>query len=362
MAHNIQTYIGRQAAWHQLGTVTGEYQTWQQILAHGGLDFDVFKSQLHDGLGRKVEAYGMFRWNKTDKLAQDKAAAIFLGAVGADYQPIQHAIGFEMIDALVASQAGAHYETAGVLGSGETVWGLADLKLSIHVGDDEQKGYLLFCTSHDGSRSHIYRTTFTRVVCQNTLNLALGSKAKASFTVRHTKNALNRLMDAKTTLLNIHADTRSVEEKMNFLAQKKVTREAVDSIFARLFPIGKTAEGKDVDSTRRNNTLSAILAKFEFNDDNVFPEQRGSMYNLLNSITDYTDHDRSSRGNGRAESALFGSGDSLKTEAFELVFAAAGNQPEMPAKAAYSIPRMPASSDDSFARMMRDMGMGEGAA
>lgn len=359
MAHNIQTYIGRQSAWHELGTVTGEYQTWKQILAHGGLDFEVFKSQLHDGLGRAVDAYGMFRYNQADKLIGNKAGALFLGAVGADYQPIQHAIGFEMIDALVASQDGAHYETAGVLGVGETVWGLADLKLSITVGTsgDEQRGFLLFATSHNGSRAHAYRITFTRVVCENTLNIALGQKAKAAFTVRHTKNALARLQSAKTVLESIRADTRTIEEKMNFLAARKVTREAADSIFARLFPIGKTADGKDVDSTRRNNTLSAILAKFESNDGNAFPEQRGTMYSLLNAITDYTDHERSSRGNMRAESALFGSGDSLKSEAFELVYATAGKQPEMPARASYSLPSGPSSlADDSFSAMMRSMG------
>ncbi len=46
MAHNINTYIGRQAAWHALGTVTGTYMTWAEILAHGGLDFTVIKNQL----------------------------------------------------------------------------------------------------------------------------------------------------------------------------------------------------------------------------------------------------------------------------------------------------------------------------
>jgi phage/plasmid-like protein (TIGR03299 family) len=359
VAHNIDSYIGRQSAWHELGEVTGHYMTWNEITAKGKLDFDVFKSQLHDGLGRPVDAWGMFRYNQVDKLVGNKQGAIFLGPVGADYQPIPHAVGMEMIDALVASVDGAHYETAGSLGHGETVWGLADLKLSITIGTsgDTQRGFLLFSTSHNGSRSCNFRITFTRVVCQNTLSLALGAKAKHEFTVRHTKNALARLQNAKTALLNIQADTRTIEEKMNFLAARKVTREAVDSIFARLFPVGKTADGKDVDSTRRNNTLSAILDKFEKNDGNAFPEQRGTMYSLLNAITDYTDHERSSRGNMRAESALFGSGDSLKSEAFELVYASAGSQPLMPARASYSLPSAPSSlADDSFSAMMRSMG------
>ena len=92
MAHNINTYIGRQAAWHALGTVTGHYMTWKDILEHGGLDFDVFKSQLHDGRGLPVAAWGTFRWNQTDKLARDASKAQFLGVVGEDYKVINHAV------------------------------------------------------------------------------------------------------------------------------------------------------------------------------------------------------------------------------------------------------------------------------
>ena len=76
--HDINTYIGRKAAWHALGTVTNKYQTTEELLADEGFQYIVFKSQLHDGLGRPVEAWGTFRWNKRDKAAGNKAAATFL--------------------------------------------------------------------------------------------------------------------------------------------------------------------------------------------------------------------------------------------------------------------------------------------
>ena len=100
---------------------------------------------------------------------------------------MQHDEGFKSIDALMKTADGAHYETAGVLGNGERVWALADLGLAAKVGDDVQKGYLLFSTGHDGSLAHSYRLCMTRVVCQNTLSAALGEKTKASLTIRHTK-------------------------------------------------------------------------------------------------------------------------------------------------------------------------------
>jgi phage/plasmid-like protein (TIGR03299 family) len=189
MPANINAYIGREAAWHRLGIVTGHHMTWAEVQANGGLDFVVFKSQLHDGLGRPVNAWGTFRWNGADKLAGNKEAAVFLGVVGEDYEVIQHAHGFQMIDALVSSVDNAHYETAGALGNGERVWGLADLNLAVSVGADKQTGYLLFCTGHDGSLSHQYRIVLTRVVCQNTLTAALSERTRARLKIRHTKNA-----------------------------------------------------------------------------------------------------------------------------------------------------------------------------
>lgn len=329
MAHNINTYIGRQSAWHKLGTVTGVFMTWADILAHGGLDFDVFKSQLHDGRGKPVNAWGTFRWNKADKAMRDASKAEFLGTVGEDYKVINHASGFELIDALMQTADGAHYETAGVLGAGETVWGLADLNLSYQIGDDKHKAYILFCTSHDGSYSYQLRAVDERVVCNNTLDIALAEKTKSAFKIRHTKNALVKVDDAHKALANLTADVRTVEQKLQFLAGRKITRESLETIMARLYPVKVDDDGQKVDSTRRNNMLAEIMANYERNDQNAFPEQRGSAYNLLNAITEHTDHQRSSRGDQRAQSAMFGSGNQKKNQAMQVIMEGANGMPEL---------------------------------
>lgn len=336
MAHNINTYIGRQSAWHKLGTVTGEFMTWADIIAHGGLDFSVFKSQLRDGRGDKVNAFGTFRWDRADVLSKDKSKAKFLGVVGADYKVLNHGTGFELIDALMLTKEGAHYETAGVLGDGEVVWGLADLNLSYRIGDDEHKNYILFCTSHDGSYSYQLRAVDERVVCNNTLDVALGEKTKSSFKIRHTKNAESKVQDAHQALELISADIQTVEAKLQFLAGRKITKESLAVITDRLFPSKKDEQGEKVDSTRRDNMLAAVLANFERNDGNAFPEQRGSAYNLLNAVTEFVDHDRSSRGGMREESALFGSGNVLKTKAMEVIMVNAQGMPELRTQVTYS--------------------------
>ncbi len=313
MAHNINTYIGRQAAWHKLGTVTGKFMTWDEIQAHGGLNFVPVKEQLMSADGKPVGAWGVFR--------PDTRA--FLGAVGEQYTIIDHAQGFRMIDALIGEQNGAHYETAGCLGEGETVWGLANLNMDIAVGDDKSTTYLLFATAHNGTFAHLYRTTFTRVVCQNTLNAALSSKATSQFRVRHTAGAQSKLDRAHDALAQISTEVKTMEQKLNLLATRKMTREAMGTILDRLFPQRKGEDGKPIDSTRRNNILTDVLACYESNDRNAFPEQRGTAYNLLNAITEYTDHKASTWAGDNGKSAMFGSGDRLKTQALEVLLESA---------------------------------------
>jgi phage/plasmid-like protein (TIGR03299 family) len=324
MAHNINHYIGRRPAWHQLGTVTGTYMSWQDIVSAGGLDYTVEKRQL-EFAGRPVPAWGTFRSDNDE----------FLGAVGSDYKVIQHQRGFELVDALVSSQDGAHYETAGALGKGEKVWGLADLNIQTRVGNDESGVYLLFSTAHDGSISHNYRVTTTRVVCQNTLNLALQS-SPAGFRVRHTKNADTRLDAAHAALAAIEDEARSMEEKLNFLAQRKMTRETMNGLMDKLFPPQKDADGVKRDTTRRANLIAGILDRYDWNDGNAFREQRGSMYNALNAVTEYTDHIQGTDAASRAETAMFGAGDRRKTAALDYLMVAATSAAPMPAPTTYA--------------------------
>lgn len=332
MAHNINTYIGRQAAWHELGTVTAKYQTTAELLADPGFQYDVFKYPLFDGYGRQLDgAYGTFRINHKDRDAGNWEASTFLASVGSDYTVIPFEPSLAICDALMNAANGAHYETAGVLGKGEKVWFLVDVGLSANVGDDKQKCFLLFVTSFDGTTSHCFRICMTRVVCQNTLNIALGEKTRACVSVRHTKNAGQRIADMQFALESMASDVRRVEDKLNFLAGRKLNREAYDTIVDRIFPKRVQADDSDkpVNDTRRKNILADILKIHELNDGNAFPEQRDTPYHLLNSITNYTDHERSSKGDMRAESALFGSGDALKSKALEVIMQVAGGLPEV---------------------------------
>ncbi|MGE0823071.1 MAG: DUF932 domain-containing protein [Candidatus Binatia bacterium] len=318
MSHEINIYVGRQDAWHGLGTVTGQYLTWADLIAHG-LNFGVEKQQLFSKDSNPVEAWGTFR---TDTGA-------FLGSVGERYEIIHHSKGFEMIDELVAAQNEAHYETAGALRGGAIVWGLVDLQIPLRVGNDVSDNYLLFYTSHDGSCAHTYGLTSVRVVCANTLRMAMNQKRANLFNVRHTKNAKERLDKAHQALMMLGTEISGLEERLNFLATRMMTKQTTISLLDRLFPKTETEDGRAVSSTRRENILVEILENYESNDRNAFPEQRGTAYNMLNAITGYVDHARSSRGGeaGRYESAVFGQGNRLKSQALEILVESANGLP-----------------------------------
>jgi hypothetical protein len=152
-------------------------------------------------------------------------------------------------------------------------------------------------------------------------------KGDGKLKIKHTKTADERLSRAKKMIQGTVQTAESLKAKLRLLASTPLKREHVTTIFDRLFPVKRTEDNREVSSTRRDNMLAEILASYEVCDGGIFPEQRGTAYALLNAVTDYTDHIRGTRKtNGdseeyaRAESALFGSGAGVKSQALDVIY------------------------------------------
>jgi len=308
MAHNLSTradgftemFCAGEAAWHGLGQRVDSCLKWQDAITAAGLDWQVSKHQLRSHEGTLIDAYGIFR---------DDSKA-FLGTVGDRYTPIQNKLMGESLDLIIGNIDGAHYESAGALGKGETVWAMARIPEEIRVGEDVSEPYLLFSNRHDGKGSATVKLTTTRVVCQNTLNVALQSGG-SFFRITHHRDAERKVEAAVQAIHGIREQIGGINGVFNHLAGQKLTMEQITAFLNTLMPV----KDDDKESTRNKNKKAAILSLFETNDHNAFPEQRGTAFNMLNAVTAYVDHNASVKGDkdkNRAQSALFGAGEILK--------------------------------------------------
>jgi phage/plasmid-like protein (TIGR03299 family) len=332
MAHNIalntvngqsMVFTAGKLPWHNLGQNVRDAQTWEQAIKLANLDWEVIEAPLYTQWSQSglIQAEGF-------KVLVRKDTKQTLGVHGMGYTPFQNVQAFEFADALIEN--GALFESAGGLGNGERIWCLARVpSADFTVGqNDRHEMYLLVATSHDGSLATTVTVTDVRVVCQNTLTAALGmgnSKAEGKLKIKHTKSADMKIEQAKRMISGTIQTAETLRDKLTNLANVKLSKDTYTAIVDKLFPIAKDASKVSV--TRRENMLSEILASYQLNDSNAYPEQAGTAYALLNAITDYTDHLRGTRRTdgqneqaARSESALFGSGNQLKSNALETIY------------------------------------------
>jgi len=318
--------LTRLSAWHRTGNVLGEYFDIDTLLAEAGLNQQVIKKQLScDGV--LVDAYGTFG-------ADDNA---FYGTVGADYQVLQHTEGLRLLDSLIG-QGAKRFETAGTLFGGSVVFASVALDKELRVGNDESRNFLNFVTSHNGRYPFSCKLSSVRQICQNTVQASLASKSSAGFKVYHTKNAQLQFQDARAAMESVNQTIDNVEENLNFLASKIVSNDSLMSVMKELFLKDTKGNAKETTGSKRavtvfENRLEEIMERYESNDGNAFPEQRGTAYNLLQAITGYVDHGEKKRS---FEYATLGQGNDLKTRALEVITLAANGMPTKETR--YTVP------------------------
>ena len=238
MSANVETmFYVREKPWHGLGTEVKEAPTSTDALVYAGLNWEVIQKDVLTEDSALVDGY------KANIRSTDSVA---WGIVSDRYKVVQNEDAFRFTDDLLG--AGVTYETAGALQGGRKVWMLAKMPHRYIIAGDEITPYLVVMNSHDGSSGIKVAMTPVRVVCQNTLNLALSS-AKRIWTTKHTENVMGRVHEAKETLLLAETYMGELGRSINTLSQIRLADKKVLEFMQEFFPA--TTDMPDVQ--RKNN-------------------------------------------------------------------------------------------------------------
>ena len=308
MAHDLETQNGvasfasfREPAWHGLGTVFSDEKTTSEMLAAANLNnwnVRLVDVEIPNTLTSDKNYSYVVRTNPTDNTQTD-----ILGVVGERYHVLQNEDLFSFGDNIL--DGGGRWETAGSIRGGRVVFGSLALEretvLDPNGVADKVKTYLLINTSHDGSIAIQASITPVRVVCANTLNLALGSKRnkiKQSFKIRHTQTANGKVAIAREALglANVYMDAFDVMAKA--MIEKEVNAIDFNNIILAAYPKPESdLKGSNKKWENKINTINDIYTG-EFNG-----MISGNAWGAFNALTERLDWYRSARG-GNNESIL----------------------------------------------------------
>ena len=190
MSANVESmFYTREKPWHGLGTMVQEAPASEEALVLAGLDWNVIQQPIQTSEGIMISGF-QANIRETDKKV--------LGVVTSRYKVVQNTDAFAFTDELLGE--GVTYETAGSLQGGRRIWLLAKLPQRYIISGDELETYIVFMNAHDGAGGIKAAVTPIRVVCQNTLNLAL-TTAKRSWSANHTGNIEGKMEDARAALI-----------------------------------------------------------------------------------------------------------------------------------------------------------------
>ena len=330
MSANLDTTNGvtsfvsaRLDAWHRLGEVATSAMTAEEALRLGHLaNWRLRKVPLLAALERGTleipDQYAVIRNNPVIEDQED-----LLGIVGDRYSILQNEELCELLNA-VSEESGAHFETAGAIDGGRRVFVTMKVPSTMRIGGvDRIDTYLAIVTSHDGSTATTLMATPTRIVCQNTLNIALHN-ATGIIKVRHTSGAQQVIRREAQKALDISfAYLDDFKVQADQLVETAMTLSEFEQIIQAEF--GAPEDAAPATITRCQNKIETMTGLFA--DANTQEEIRNTAWAGFNALTEYYDHFSPVKANGkddelvRSTRAVFDPG--FKTRALELMLQAA---------------------------------------
>lgn len=343
MAHELDTrengvaamFSVRETPWHNEGTLLVDAPSLDEGMKLGGLDFDVALRpieavcEVREGETFNKPIEGFRAVVRTDRQAT-------LGVVGPSYHALQNVDAFRVLEPLLDSGV-AELETGGTLREGRDVWMMVRFNISDPKVQDvfgsEIVPFGLISNNHSGARKVTLQETPIRVVCANTLGMALGQRGQKAITVRHTTNVKSRTIEAAQELFaDFSGRYRVIAEQYEKMKQATMTTESFEAAVLDLIatlPEAPKGEQKNNIATaayeRAKERAEAKRSRLIFLRDNgIGHVGDGSAWEAYQAVTQSIDHDVDLwkvSGESRVAALFDGALGKTKQSALEAIYA-----------------------------------------
>lgn len=336
MSHEVETMAwAGEKPWHGLGVEVDPNLTPLEMQEAAKLNWTVSKRPSYTlDAPEWSENVGIIQAENTFHIVRDSDNRI-LSHCGRDYIPIQNSDIFKFFKRF--TEAGhMTMETAGSLKNGGEIWGLAKISEDFElVGGDLIKGYLLIDQPHIVGRSMTIKVTPVRVVCNNTMTMALRQDGTASFRMPHVREFGDEVIEAAEEALGLSTEQMTkFKEAATLLSNKKAKHSEVLDYIGEIYQPIMIAEYRNEQRLREegkaigiqeplkdklNKFPSLVVDAMEYSPGANLKSAKGTWWGALNAVTYVEDHLRESQNEGNAlHSSWFGAAANRKGKALEL--------------------------------------------
>lgn len=310
MAHEVETMaFANEVPWHKLGNIVDPNCTVDEMLVAAGLDWTVRQLPLY----AQAEDGELIKLPQRRALVRDSDNKV-LSVTGDVWKPFQNRDALEFFREYTEA-GGAKLETAGSLRGGKIIWALASVQKGFTLNrKDHVKGYILLTSPHEVGKAITVRTTTVRVVCANTMAMAMGQDS-AQYSQNHLTNfdtarAKEAIGLAREQIEQAHLDAKTLSklrmsefDNVRFLAQ-----------FFMPTPEGVKEEAHVTDILNDPNYASKTMAQVIDSLRNAPGAITDNAWGTLNAVTHWADHTAGSKADARLFNAWIGERSRLKLE------------------------------------------------
>lgn len=273
MSAEVETMVYvREVPWHGLGVRVEEAMTSKEALELSGLNWTIESLPVFDVRGNEIKGFKANTRNSDNKV---------MGIVSNRYTIVQNSEAFEFTDALIGE--GVTYETAGSLFGGKKIWLLAKMP-ERYIAGDKFEPYICFTNNHEGKGAVRACMTPVRVVCNNTLNLALSGATRA-WSTPHRGDVQSRLEEARQTLELADVYMKHLEETADRLANESMSEDEVHATLDKMFDVPKDATDRQKQTIQ---TAKDEIIVCMFRPD--IAQFLNTKYGFINAVSDYVGH------------------------------------------------------------------------